>query len=210
MKLKPYLRGLGIGMIVTALILHFSMKNANSSEMTDSEIKARAAELGMIENTVLSNTVSQQSVSVDFSEIIEGDDTASVMAEPSEEPVIEPSDDVVVAPSEEPSAEPSASPSLEPSPAPSATPSPSVAPSVVSSPADTDTPVNYVTVTVVSGDSSYAVAKKVYDAGLVTSTALFDQYLCANGYDRFISVGQHRIPVDATDEEIAKILTSGD
>ena len=210
MKLKPYLRGLGIGMIVTALILHFSMKNANSSEMTDSEIKARAAELGMIENTVLSNTVSQQSVSVDFSEIIEGDDTASVMAEPSEEPVIEPSDDVVVAPSEEPSAEPSASPSLEPSPAPSATPSPSVTPSVVSSPADTDTPVNYVTVTVVSGDSSYAVAKKVYDAGLVTSTALFDQYLCANGYDRFISVGQHRIPVDATDEEIAKILTSGD
>ncbi len=186
MKLRPYLRGLGIGMIVTALILHFSMKNANSSEMTDSEIKARAAELGMIENTVLSNTVSQQSVSVDFSEIIEGDDEPEIMAEPSEEPVI------------------------EPSPAPSATPSPSVAPSVVASPADTDTPVNYVTVTVVSGDSSYAVAKKVYDAGLVTSTALFDQYLCANGYDRFISVGQHRIPVDATDEEIAKILTSGD
>jgi hypothetical protein len=210
MKLRPYLRGLGIGMIVTAIILHFSMKNANSSEMTDSEIKARAAELGMIENTVLSNTVSQQSVSVDFSEIIEGDDEPEIMAEPSEEPVIEPSDDVATAPSEEPSVEPSASPSLEPSPAPSATPSPSVAPSVVSSPADTDTPVNYVTVTVVSGDSSYAVAKKVYDAGLVTSTALFDQYLCANGYDRFISVGQHRIPVDATDEEIAKILTSGD
>ena len=180
MKIKPYLRGLGIGMILTALILHFSMKNANDSGMTDSEIKARAAELGMIENTVLSNTVSQESVSVDFSEIIEGDDETA--------PV----------------------PSPEPSVALSPSPSPSVAPSVTASPADPDTPVNYVTVTVVSGDSSYAVAKKVYDAGLVSSTALFDQYLCANGYDRFISVGQHRIPVDATDEEIAKILTSGD
>ena len=210
MKLKPYLRGLGIGMIVTALILHFSMKNSNDSGMTDSEIKARAAELGMIENTVLSNTVSQQSVSVDFSEIIEGDDDSELLPESSDEPVSEPS----AVPSEEPVAEPSeepvAEPSTEPSVAASPSPSPSVAPSVAASPADSDTPVNYVTVTVVSGDSSYAVAKKVYDAGLVSSTALFDQYLCANGYDRFISVGQHRIPVDATDEEIAKILTSGD
>lgn len=210
MKIKPYLRGLGIGMIVTALILHFSMKNANDSGMTDSEIKARAAELGMIENTVLSNTVSQESVSVDFSEIIEGDDETEPVTEPSIETVTEPDDQ----PSEEPLAEPSDVPTPLPSPEPSValspSPSPSVAPSVTASPADSDTPVNYVTVTVVSGDSSYAVAKKVYDAGLVSSTALFDQYLCANGYDRFISVGQHRIPVDATDEEIAKILTSGD
>ena len=49
MKLRPYLRGLGIGIIVTAIILHFSLKTANGAPMTDSEIKARAAELGMIE-----------------------------------------------------------------------------------------------------------------------------------------------------------------
>lgn len=53
MKLRHYLKGLGIGMVVTALILHFSV-NAAEPSMTDEEVIARARELGMIENVVLS------------------------------------------------------------------------------------------------------------------------------------------------------------
>lgn len=53
MKLRHYLKGLGLGMIVTALILHFSVYAAEPS-MTDEEVMARARELGMIENVVLS------------------------------------------------------------------------------------------------------------------------------------------------------------
>ena len=52
MKLKYYLRGLGIGMIVTALILGISFSNRQdqtSQIMTDDQIRERAAELGMVD-----------------------------------------------------------------------------------------------------------------------------------------------------------------
>lgn len=47
MKLKYYLRGLGIGIIITALIM--KLAPGAPEEMTDAEIKRRAAELGMVE-----------------------------------------------------------------------------------------------------------------------------------------------------------------
>lgn len=50
MKLRMYLRGLGIGLIVASIILSFAVTKKNTS-MTDDEIKARAKELGMVEET---------------------------------------------------------------------------------------------------------------------------------------------------------------
>ncbi len=52
MKLKYYLRGLGIGIVVTAIIMSITNK---PQEMTDAQIKMRAAELGMVEESVLSD-----------------------------------------------------------------------------------------------------------------------------------------------------------
>lgn len=49
MKLRSYLRGLGIGIIVTALLMGMSTKEA---EMSDAEIMARAKKLGMVEGSV--------------------------------------------------------------------------------------------------------------------------------------------------------------
>ena len=51
MKLKYYLRGLGIGILVTALIMGFTTKEGRP--LTDAEIKAAAAELGMVESDSL-------------------------------------------------------------------------------------------------------------------------------------------------------------
>ena len=53
MNRKYYLRGLGIGILVTAFIL--GITSDKSKAMTDEEVMARARELGMVENTVLSN-----------------------------------------------------------------------------------------------------------------------------------------------------------
>ena len=53
MKLKYYLRGLGIGVLVTAIILHFILGDG-TSPMTDEQVKARAKELGMKESMTLS------------------------------------------------------------------------------------------------------------------------------------------------------------
>ena len=53
MKLKYYLRGLGIGILVTAMILGLVTKEKGN--MTDEEIKARARELGMVEQRTLAD-----------------------------------------------------------------------------------------------------------------------------------------------------------
>ncbi len=53
MKLKYYLRGLGIGIIVTALLMGFATKGGK--ELSDEEIKARAIELGMVEQRTLAD-----------------------------------------------------------------------------------------------------------------------------------------------------------
>ena len=57
MKLKYYLRGLGIGIIVTLILS--GIAGNKKQEMTNEEIKARAAELGMIESTTLSDPTAQ-------------------------------------------------------------------------------------------------------------------------------------------------------
>ena len=54
MKLKYYLRGLGTGIAVTALIIGISAIVSRKEVMTDEEVIARAKELGMVERTVLS------------------------------------------------------------------------------------------------------------------------------------------------------------
>ena len=53
MKLKYYLRGLGIGMMVTAIVLTLSFTNRSSSTMTDSEIREKARKLGMTDSNEL-------------------------------------------------------------------------------------------------------------------------------------------------------------
>ena len=47
MKLKYYLRGLGIGIVVTALI--FMITSGKKEELSDAEIRERAAQLGMVD-----------------------------------------------------------------------------------------------------------------------------------------------------------------
>ena len=46
MKLKTYLRGLGLGLIVAALVTGVGSRQT----MSDEQIKARAKELGMMES----------------------------------------------------------------------------------------------------------------------------------------------------------------
>ena len=57
MKLKYYLRGLGIGILVTTVIL--SLAGIGRKNMTDEEVVKRAKELGMVESTLLSELPDQ-------------------------------------------------------------------------------------------------------------------------------------------------------
>ena len=59
MRLKTYLKGLGLGIFVTALIMSLGSSRAKG-EMTDEEIIARAEKLGMVsENSLLLSEAKQ-------------------------------------------------------------------------------------------------------------------------------------------------------
>ena len=52
MKLKYYMRGLGLGIVVTAVIMSFIRQ---PEKLTDTQIKLRALELGMVEKSILAD-----------------------------------------------------------------------------------------------------------------------------------------------------------
>lgn len=177
MKLKYYLRGLGIGLMVTATIC--MLGGAGKAVITDDEVIARAEQLGMIQNPVLSQLPQPGSESNEVEKDKEKNEMND-LEKPSEE-------DTLQKPSEEDAPE---DPSEE---------------DVPEEPSEEITN-EYITITIVSGDSSVSVSRKVFEAGLVTSASEFDSFLCANGYDRILSVGEHRVKAGASMKEIAEAL----
>ena len=236
MKLKYYLRGLGIGIVVTAIIMSITNK---PEEMTDAEIKMRALELGMVEESVLADLQAKdESTEVETVEDIlnqhaaEKDNQQEIPAEEATDVEVENEDDAVAESeemdttdneevvSEETIVEENKEATEE---------------TTVTEPEE-DTVVEEVTVAntnevkeenddskqedsikdevvesftiikVEKGNGSEIVSRRLYEAGLVESAVEYNQFLVKNGYDRRLSVGNHEIPSGATHEEMARIL----
>lgn len=177
MKLKYYLRGLGIGILVTTVIL--SLAGVGRKNMTDEEVVKRAKELGMVESTLLSDLPDQTKTD----EVRPTEPETSLQPETSE-----------------PGPEESASTPETPE-APEETP---VSPEDGNP--DTPTGET-VTLVIGRGESSTTVSKNLKKAGIVEDAAAFDRFLCNNGYDKKIITGTYEIPYGASEEEIAKIIT---
>lgn len=178
MKLKYYLRGLGIGIVVTAIIMTVVL--GNKQPMTDDEVIARAKQLGMIENSVLTELAEKNETKNETKE----EPAVEKIDETKEEPTVESTDETTNEMVDE-----------------------SIKPEEDVKDNDVTNAEKNVSVTVVGGDSSWSVAKRMEEAGLVESAKDFDTYLCKQGYDKRISVGTYEIPVNATHEEMAKIIT---
>lgn len=176
MKLKYYLRGLGIGIVVTAIIM--TVAHGNKQTMTDEEVISRAKELGMIENTLLKD--------IDPSDN-EADETTQADDGNGNEPVTDTENDTKNDTETEVETETETE----------------------TAPPDTEQK-DVVAITIVGGDSSWTVAKRMEEAGLIDSAKDFDAHLCRYGYDKKISVGTYNIPKNATHEEMAKIITKTD
>lgn len=90
MNLKYYLRGVGVGIVVTALIMGIA-GGGKKQTLTDDEIRERARELGMVEeSSVLSDTVAGQSAKAAGTPEASPSVTAQKTAEPSPEKTPEP------------------------------------------------------------------------------------------------------------------------
>ena len=205
MKLKYYLRGLGIGIIVTAVIMGIV---SGKKTLSDREIKERAAALGMVEGTEPGNSLA------DLAAVAVQDPTETPEETPTPEPETSAEPEETPAPIPETSAEPTETPAPIPESSAEPTKAPTPEPETSAEPTETPTPepessAEEVTIVVRSGESSYTICKKLEQAGLITSASDFDTYLYLNGYDRKLRAGSFVIPADASQESIADILTSG-
>lgn len=196
MKLRTYLRGLGLGLIVAALVTGVGSQQT----MSDEQIKSRAKELGMMEGHTYLNQVDAA---------IETEETAETEETTETEETVE----TVIAET----LESESRVELESETAAEETKAQETAPEAESEPVeesqeqpveDTMAPET-VTFQIHRGDSSVSVAKRLAEAGLVGDAKAFDQYLCQNGYDKKIRTGTYEIQSDSSNEEIAKIITAG-
>lgn len=219
MKLKYYLRGLGIGILVTALIL--TIAPGDKEVLSDAQIRERALQLGMVDGNSLTLADVQAGTNKGDSQETEESQHAGESQTPEPETSQSPLPTEAPAPTEsqEPakSPEPSATPEPTESPEPSATPEPteSLEPSATPEPTESPEPTKSsapatgesITITINPGASSESVARDLEKAGLVESARAFDTYLCDNGYSTIISVGTYEIAPGTSEEEIAKIIT---
>ena len=218
MNLKYYLRGLGVGIAVTSLILGIGL-GGRKETLSNEEIKERARALGMVEEPVtVAEAAAQQEEGLPEAEATDDpqlkDDAAdeadaelpvSASAEPEASTTPEVSTEPAL--NAEPTA--SASPETSAEPAPSAEPEASATPEAVTTPKagdETAETKEIVDITINPGEGSYAISRKLEQSGLIDDAVEYDAYLCDNGYHTKLRAGVHKIPMGSTREEIAKLL----
>lgn len=228
MEKKYYFRGLGLGIIVTAVIMGIALSGGGKKEkMTDDEVIARAKELGMIEDSRLlepseeENAVAGQedAPAVQEESTVKKDIAVAKQKEEAEEkadaqqgteqPVVDTPESGQT--EETKAAEPEKPVEPETDGAAEAVGQKRDADTNEMNKQDDDIPKPEAggakKVTIASGDGSYTVAKKLADAGVVSSADAYDNYLCANGYDKKLRPGTFEIPANASEEQVARIVT---
>ena len=193
MKLKYYLRGLGIGIAVTALVMGLTLGKDKKASMTDEEVKQRAQQLGMVEEdkTLLPVTSTP---------------TPTPTATPTKTPTATPTPTPTKTPTPTPTPTPTKTPTPTPTPTPTKTPTPTPTPTPAPKQENTPKSAQAGSITVTKGSGSETVSSQLKAAGIITDAAEFNSYLCAHGYDRRISTGTHSIPAGSGYEDIARIL----
>lgn len=205
------MRGLGIGIIVTAMIMSFTRQ---PQELTEAQIKEKARELGMVEENVLADLKKDDVIIQEETEKkdIENAETSEEITETevtfegvTEENTI---DEEVVSENtvnEETMSETTDVENNSDENTGEIIPEEENNQENVIEEAE-ELSEKYVVISINGGNGSEIVSKRLYEAGLVSSEEEYNKFLVKNGYDRKLRVGNHEIPVGATEEEIAKIL----
>ena len=186
MKLKYYLRGLGIGIIITTIILTISY-SGRKSELTDEEIIQRAEELGMVmeedslfpfenkekESETESIAGTEQTETENIAETEqqnETEDIAGMQKQPETEDMKETQQPETVAGTEE---------------------------------------VKTYRLTILPGEVAQNISNILEENGVIEDGYSFRKYLAEVGYTTLLKVGEYEIPYGASHEEIYQILKEG-
>ena len=195
MKLKYYLRGLGIGIIVTTILLMIAFA-LHKPTMSDADIIARAKQLGMV--------MPEDEEPLQDTETTEGTEVTAVPE--TEASQIEEQTTEAAANTEEPvAADETENPESEMTDTEVAT--------EVSSEAneENNTAVNAAPYTLVvnRGDVCRIVCENLQANGVVDDAEAFRKFLGQKGFASSISVGSYSIPYGLDYEEIYQILKLG-
>ena len=218
MRMRYYLRGLGIGIVVTALLMGFT-KGGQKETLTDAEIVERAKSLGMVESSVLSADLGDKE-DISVNDISEADqqevmpETETETADNTEQTEPETTDNTEQS---KPETADDAEQSKPETADDTEQTEPETANNTEQSKPDKETEAenpekvgtvtgNRYVVTIYSGDGSRTVANRLEEMGVIEDAAEFDRYLCQNGYDKRLTTGNHEINAGADEKEIAEAL----
>ena len=186
MKLKYYLRGIGIGVIMTTLILMIAFVVHKEQPLTDDEIRERAAELGMVmpDNLPVSDKLSDTEPSTqpdDKQEESDGNQMEPEGTQKSEEksPETDGAGETKTDTSDKDKKEDQTEPKV----------------------------IEQAEISIVGGEYSDDVCKKLKKAGIISDADDFNKYLAKGGYDNLIQPGNYVIPLDADYDTIVKLIT---
>ncbi len=213
MKLNYYMRGLGIGIVVTALLMGIA-SSGKKEQMTDEEIRQRAMEMGMVDgNIVLADMPENHEDEEEQKE--EGNEKEGALTSLSGNGSADNKDSAKDTQTGQQGQEnDKEAENLKTENGDDSEGEPEEG---GEGPEETlgdnqrengETVNEIIVISINSGDGSRVVANKLLQAGLIEDAAAFDEYLCRNGYDKRLKTGRHDIPVNATDEEIAASITT--
>lgn len=192
MRLKYYLRGLGIGVIVATLILMIVF-SGQKKELSDEEIIKRAEALGMVmsEETLPEGNNEIPDATEQTPDIEEENTEGSEPQASTEENEEIDTKELVI----NEDTEQELTGELQPIPenVPENTP-------------ETPASDEKISFTIAAGQTSDTIARNLYDAGLVDNAAEFNAYLVENGYDSKIRTGTFSISPNASYWDIANTL----
>lgn len=198
MRLKYYLRGLGLGIIFAVFIMMVGYRNHGSS-MSDSQIIEKAKALGMVEtedssgmktdNKTDNKTDGKTDKKIDSSEpdtstadtsTAEDTQTGTDNTDTANADTTAPSDAAVTDP---------------------------VASDAAGADAAQPQQNTTFTITVGGGDTCRMIAERLQTAGIIDDAEKFRVYMGQKGVDQFIADGSHEIPYGASYDDIINILT---
>lgn len=218
MNLKYYLRGLGLGIVMTAVIMGITAPDKERN-LTDEEIVEKAKTLGMIEDAELEeylekarteteervrNEIAATNAAMEMERLAKeenaGADGESAVQDPETEAQQRPEDEADEEATQEGIMESRQTAEKEPDALPDnrdeerETEKEEELPELVS-------------FIVKRGETPYSIGQRLEEEGLLPKDANFDRFLVDNGYDTKVVAAEYEIPEDADMETIALIIT---
>lgn len=180
MKLKYYLRGLGIGILVTAIIFMIGIRVNREKLFSDEEVIARAKSLGMVMGETETKTLDQLEEEQKKNQE-EQKEQEEEEQKKNEEQKTDTSEDKKTSENDSQQAADSQPQTQN---------------------------VKQVEVNILPGEYSGTISQKLFDAGLIADITEFNRFITESDYDNLIQPGTFTIPEGSSYEEIATILTT--